>query len=111
MARIVLIILGVIVVATFCTLNRQEISLRYFFGWNTVLFPFFLLILASLIAGMVVGFFLGWGKRWKLRAEARVLGKQLKALREEIETLTLKEKGPEPSSKTPGVSKPPLPGG
>jgi uncharacterized integral membrane protein len=109
LAKIVFIIICVIVVATFCTLNRQEISLRYFFGWNTILFPFFLLILASLIAGMVVGFSLGWGKRWKLRAEAHVLEKQLRALREEIETLTLKEEGPESSSKTSGVSKPPLP--
>ncbi len=108
LAKIVLFILLVILVATFCTLNRQEISLRYFFGWNTALFPLFLLLLASLIIGMVVGFLIGWIGRWNLRNEARHLGKQLKALREEIENLTPKEQGSAPPPRTPEVNKPPL---
>jgi uncharacterized integral membrane protein len=107
LAKIVLIILLIILAATFCTLNRQEISLRYFFGWNTALFPLFLLILASLITGMVVGLLIGWIGRWNLRAEARHLREQLKALEEEIENLTPKEKGPAPSPQTPEVNKPP----
>ena len=108
MAKIVLIILLIILVATFCTLNRQEVSLHYFFGWNTAFFPLFLLILASLITGMVVGFLVGWIGRWNLRTEARHLGKQLKALKEEIENLTPKEEESAPSPQTPEVNKPPL---
>ena len=108
MAKIVLSILFVILVASFCTLNRQEISLRYFFGWNTALFPLFLLLLASLILGMVAGFLIGWIGRWNLRTEARHLRKQLKALEGEIENLTPKEEGSAPPPQTPEVNKPPL---
>jgi putative membrane protein len=107
LAKIVLFILSVILVATFCTLNRQEISLRYFFGWNTALFPLFLLLLASLILGMVAGFLIGWIGRWNLRTEARHLRKQLKALEGEIENLTPKEEGSAPSPQTSEVNKPP----
>ena len=108
LAKIVLFILFVILVATFCTLNRQEIFLRYFFGWNTAFFPLFLLLLASLILGMVVGFLIGWIGRWNLRSETRHLRKQRKALEGEIENLTLKEEGSAPSPQTPEVNKPPF---
>ena len=104
MIRIFFIILFIIAVGTFCTLNRQEISLRYFFGWNTGSFPLYLLILISLVAGIVVGFAVGWGERWKLRAKARNLGDQAKTLKEEVETLVPKEESlAEPSPKTPEV--------
>jgi len=108
LAKIVLFILFVILVATFCTLNRQEISLRYFFGWNTAFFPLFLLLLASLILGMAVAFIIGWIGRWSLRTEARQLRKQRKALEGEIEDLTPKEEGAAPSPQTPEVNKPPF---
>ena len=108
MAKIVLFILLIILVATFCTLNRQEISLHYFFGWNTAFFPLFLLLLASLIVGMVVGLIIGWIGRWSLRSEARQLKKQLKALEGEIENLTPKEERAAPSPQTPEVNKPPF---
>jgi uncharacterized integral membrane protein len=104
MGGIIFVILG----ATFCVLNRQEISLRYFFGWNTEPFPLFLLILGSLAGGMVAGFLVGWGGRRNLRAEVHDLEKQAQALREEIATLTPKEEGPEPPSKETEISSPPL---
>jgi len=106
LVKIALIILFIILVATFCTLNRQEISLHYFFGWNTAFFPLFLLLLASLITGMVAGFLVGWIARWNLRSEARHLGKQLKALKEEIENLTPKEEGSASPPQTPESNKP-----
>jgi uncharacterized integral membrane protein len=102
---IILVILG----ATFCALNRQEISLRYFFGWSTSLFPLFLLILGSIVAGMIVGFLVGWGGRRKLRAQVRDLEKQAEALRVESATLAPKEEGPEPPSPGPERSNAQLP--
>ncbi|MBI5968404.1 MAG: LapA family protein [Deltaproteobacteria bacterium] len=108
MIKIILAIFLVIVGATFCALNRQEITLRYFFGWNTVPFPLFLLILASLVAGGLVGFLVGWRERWKLRGKGRDLGERLKALKNEIESLLPKEESPEPSPKAPEGSKTPI---
>ena len=107
MAKIFLLIFFIILVATFCALNRQDIFLRYFFGWKTGSFPLFLLILASVVAGMVVGFLVGWRERWKLRSKARDLGERLKALKNEIESLLPKEGAPEPSPKTPEGGKTP----
>ena len=109
MAKIVVGIILVILGATFCALNRQEISLRYLFGWSTSPFPIFLLILGSLVGGMIVGVLVSWGGRRKLRAQVRDLEKQAKALREESATLTPKEEGREPPSPGPEVSNPPLP--
>jgi len=102
---IILVILG----AIFCSLNRQEISLRYFFGWNSRPFPLFLLILGSVVGGIIVGSLVGWGGRRKLRAEVRVLGKRAEALRAENVTLKPKEEGLEPPSPRPEDSNPPLP--
>ncbi|HXZ36214.1 MAG TPA: LapA family protein [Thermodesulfobacteriota bacterium] len=98
MIRIILAVLFVILVATFSASNREEISLRYFFGWSTGSFPIFLLILISLVAGMVLGFSVDWGERRKLRNKARRLGVQVKQLRKEIETRTAEETPPEPPS-------------
>jgi uncharacterized integral membrane protein len=108
LAKVVLIILLIILVATFCTLNRQEISLHYFLGWNTVAFPLFLLLVASLFTGMIAGFVVGWIGRRSLQSEKRQLRKQLKALREEIENITRKEEGSTPSPPAPEINKPPL---
>jgi uncharacterized integral membrane protein len=108
LTKIILIIVLIILGATFCTLNREEISLRYFFGWNTSSFPLFLLILASLFAGMVLGFSVGWRERRKLRAQARDLRERVKALREEVETPTPMQKSSGLSPETPKVGKPPL---
>jgi uncharacterized integral membrane protein len=108
MMKIIFIILFIILGATFCTLNRQEISLSYFFGWQTGFFPLYLLILISLIAGMAIGFSTGWGERRKLRATARDLGEQVQALREEMEPLPSKGELSEPSTKSPPAPQPPL---
>jgi len=108
MAKIIFVIIFIVIGATFCTLNRQEIALRYFFGWHTGSFPLFLLILIALIAGMGVGFSTGWGERRKLRAQARELGERVKALKEEIESQPSKEESPEPSTGSPEAPKPPL---
>lgn len=105
MFKIILAVLFIILVATFCTLNREDITLRYFFGWGTAPFPLFLLVLASLVAGMVLGFSVGWGERWKLRVKARELGERAKVLRDEIEALTAQEKPAEPPSTPPEASK------
>lgn len=98
MIRVILAVLFVILVATFSALNREEISLRYFFGWSTGSFPLFLLILISLVAGMVLGFWVDWGERRRLRNKARRLGVQAKQLHKEIETLTAEKTLPEPPS-------------
>jgi uncharacterized integral membrane protein len=106
--KIIFIILFMILGATFCTLNRQQISLSYFCGWQTSFFPLYLLILISLIAGMIIGFSTGWGERRKLRAKTRDLGEQVKALKEDMEPQPSKEEHPEPSTKSPEAPKPPL---
>jgi uncharacterized integral membrane protein len=111
LGKVIVGIIFVILGATFCALNRQEISLRYLFGLSSSPFPLFLLILGSLVGGMIVGVLVGWGRRRKLRAEVRDLEKQAKALREESATLAPKEEGPEPPSPGPEVSNPPLPRG
>lgn len=107
MAKIVFIILFIILGATFCTLNRQEIFLRYFFGWNTGSFPLYLLVLTSIVAGMAVGISVGWGERRKLRAQSRDLGRRVKTLKEEIETLTPKEEIAEPQKESLEGKNPP----
>ena len=105
MVRIILAVLLVILAATFSTLNREEIALRYFFGWSTAPFPLFLLVLASLVIGMVLGFSVDWGERWKLRGKARELRNRVKELRKEIESLTVERTPPEPPPTPPEVPK------
>ncbi len=70
--------------ATFCSLNRQEIVLRYFFGWSTGSFPLFLLIIISLLIGSAIGLSMGWGERRRLRGEAKKLKQRMKELEQEI---------------------------
>jgi len=94
--KIILAVLFIILAATFSTLNREEIALCFYFGWNTSPFPLFLLVLACLVIGMALGFSVDWGESWKLRSKARVLRKRVKNLRKEIETLTAERTPPEP---------------
>jgi uncharacterized integral membrane protein len=96
--KTILAVLFIILVASFSSLNREEISLRYFFGWNTSPFPLFLLVLACLVIGMVLGFSVDWGESWKLRSKARDLRKRSKNLRKEIENLTAAGTPSEPPS-------------
>lgn len=107
--KIIFLVLMIILGATFCTVNRQEIFLHYFFGWSTGPFPLFLLILASLIGGLILGSSVGWGERGKLRAQARQLKQQVIKLQEGIEPLKVKQQEPEPLPPAPDVPKPPLP--
>jgi len=82
--KIFLLILLLIIGATFCSLNRQEIVLRYFLGWSTGPFPLFLLIIISLLIGSTIGFSMGWGERRRLQGEAKKLKKRMKELEHEI---------------------------
>ena len=99
--RIILALLLVILAATFSTLNREEIVLRYFFGWSTPPFPLFLLVLGSLAIGLVLGFSVDWGERWKLRSKARELQDRIHSLRREVESLTAAKTPPEPPPNPP----------
>ena len=108
MIKIVFVIILIILGATFSTLNRQEISLQYFWGWHTGPFPLYIFILASLVVGMLVGFSYGWKKRWELRSRARDLRERAKDLRNDLQTLTPKEERPEESPRSPEVGKPPI---
>ena len=109
MIKIVFLIILIILGATFSTLNRQEISLHYFWGWHTGAFPLYIFILGSLVAGMMIGFSHGWKKRWELRCRARDLGERAKALRNDLQTITPKEGHPEEAKPSPEGGKPPLP--
>lgn len=82
--KIFLVILLIIIGATFCSLNRQEIVLRYFFGWSTGSFPLFLLIIISLLIGSAIGISMGWEERRKLRGEAKKLKQRMKELEKEM---------------------------
>ena len=108
MIRIIFLILLIILGATFATLNRQEISLHYFWAWSTGSFPLYVLILASLGFGMIIGFSYGWKKRWELRSRARDLGERAKALKNDLQNLTPKEEHPQEAKPSPEVGKPPL---
>ena len=108
MIKIVFLILLIILGATFATLNRQDISIRYFWGWDTGPFPLYIFILGSLMVGMIIGFSYGWKKRWELRSRARDLGERAKALRNDLQTITPKEEHPEEAKPSPEIGKPPL---
>ncbi len=105
--KIIFLVILIILAATFSTLNRQEISLHYFWGWSTGSFPLYVLILASLLVGMVAGFSFGWKKRWQLRSRARDLGERARSLKNDLQTLTPKEEHPEEAPPPPESGKPP----
>ncbi len=107
LAKIILLFIVLMLGATFSTLNRQEISLRYFFGWQTGPFPLFLLVLVALALGVILGFMIGWGERWKLRSKTRDLGEQIKTLQEDVETRTPKERLPVPAAEQERIPEPP----
>jgi uncharacterized integral membrane protein len=105
--KVILAVLFVILTATFSAMNREEISLRYFFGWSTGSFPLFLLILISLVAGMILGFSVDWKERRKLRSKARRLGAQVRQLRKEIESRTAEKTLPTPAQPPSTLSEAP----
>lgn len=94
-AKIFLFIILIIIGATFCSLNRQDIILRYFFGWSIGPFPLFLLIIIFFLAGSAITLTLGWGERRRLKAEAKKLKQRIVDLQKEVEAQSLAEEGHE----------------
>jgi uncharacterized integral membrane protein len=108
MIKIAFLILFIVLGTTFATLNDQEVSLHYFWGWKSGSFPLYIFILGSLLAGIILGFSYGWKKRWELRAEARRLKERAGALKDDLQTPALKEERPEEALPPPEVAKPPV---
>ena len=105
MVKIILAALFILLVTTFSSLNREDVTLRYFFEWSTGPFPMFLLLLISLVVGLILGFSIGWGERWKLRGKARELGERVKVLRDDVDSLNAREKSHEFPPTPPEASK------
>ena len=107
MLKFILLVLFIILGATFSVVNRQDIFLHYFFGFEAGPFPLFLLIFLFLGSGMVLGFSIGWGERRKLRAQARQFETQVAKLQDELIPFMAPKKPESPP--TQDASNPPHP--
>lgn len=64
----------------FALYNEQPISLRYYFGWESISLPLFLWAFLALILGLIGGGIYALGAKISLRARLRQMKKTIEQL-------------------------------
>ena len=100
--RYAILALIAIVLVSMSLANREPLTLALypdpvaeFMGWNIVVtLPVFVVILASIGVGLLVGFFWEWMREYRHRREASTSSREVRKLEREVKRLkTEKNKG------------------
>ena len=114
--KLVAFVFVFILAVSFAAQNTQSVTLRYYFSWETPLFPMYLLMFIPFFIGTVVGSLVGLGARLCLKNTVKQLTKSNRELEEklkqlqdaqvptEYETEVTAEKSPDEEVPPPGGS-------
>ncbi|MCJ7664098.1 MAG: LapA family protein [Desulfobacterales bacterium] len=94
-AKAIIIVLLFFFALTFCIQNADEVTLRYYGFIENVTAPIFIVVLASVFLGLVIGIVGGGLTTLRLRIQLRRQTKEAEALRQELDA-TKDEEGAEP---------------
>jgi uncharacterized integral membrane protein len=93
--KAIIIVLLFFVALTFCLQNTYEVTLRYYTFVENFTAPIFLVVLASVFLGLVIGIIGGGLTLIRLRLQLRRQTKENEALRKELDAAK-GEEGAEP---------------
>jgi uncharacterized integral membrane protein len=85
--KLVAFVFVFILAVSFAAQNTQSVTLRYYFSWETPLFPMYLLMFIPFFIGTVVGSLVGLGARLCLKNTVKELTKSNKKLGENLKQL------------------------
>jgi uncharacterized integral membrane protein len=94
-AKAIVIVLLFFFALTFCLQNADEVTLRYYGLIENVTAPIFIVVLASVFLGIVIGLIGGGLTSIRLRIQLRRQTKEAEALRQELDAFK-GEEGAEP---------------
>jgi uncharacterized integral membrane protein len=94
-AKAIFIVLLFFFALTFCLQNATEVTLRYYGLIENLTAPIFIVVLASVFLGIVIGLIGGGLTTIRLRIQLRRQTKEAEALRQELDALK-GEEGAEP---------------
>jgi uncharacterized integral membrane protein len=86
-AKAIVIVLLFFFALTFCLQNTDEVTLRYYGFIENVTAPIFIVVLASVFLGIIIGLIGGGLTTIRLRIQLRRQTKEAEALRQELESL------------------------
>jgi uncharacterized integral membrane protein len=93
--KAIIIVLLFFVALTFCLQNADEVTLRYYGLIENVTAPIFIVVLASVFLGLVIGIIGSGLTLIRLRLQLRRQTKEAEALRQELDAFK-GEEGSEP---------------
>jgi uncharacterized integral membrane protein len=94
-AKAIFIVLLFFFALTFCLQNADEVTLRYYGLIENVTAPIFIVVLASVFLGIIIGLIGGGLTNIRLRIQLRRQTKEAEALRQELDAFK-GEEGSEP---------------
>lgn len=83
-AKLLIFVFVFILAVSFASENTQPVTLRYYFNLETPSFPMYLLMFIPLFIGIVVGSFVGFATRLRLKNTVTRLTKSNRQLEENL---------------------------
>lgn len=88
--KAIVLIIVLVFVATFSIKNSGSVNISYYFGILDLSAPLYLIVLACLVIGAVIGFLFCLAGRFTLKKRLRKLEKEYKEMHTELELLRSK---------------------
>lgn len=88
--KAIVLIIVLVFFATFSIKNSGSVDISYYFGLFNINAPLYLIVLACLIIGGIIGWLFGLAGRFALKRRLKMVEKEHKEIRAELELLRSK---------------------
>jgi uncharacterized integral membrane protein len=90
--KAIILLIVLVVLVTFGIQNNETVKLYYYFGMNSMPFPVYGVVYASILLGIFIGMLIGISTRFNQRQKIKALEKENRDLKSKV----AEEKPPEP---------------
>jgi uncharacterized integral membrane protein len=82
--KAVLLLIALVILVTFGIQNNETVKLYYYFGMNSMPFPVYGIVYASILLGVFIGMLIGISTRFSQRHKIKALEKENRDLKSKV---------------------------
>jgi uncharacterized integral membrane protein len=82
--KAVLLLIALVILVTFGIQNNETVKLYYYFGMNSMPFPVYGIVYASILLGIFIGMLIGISMRFNQRQKIKALEKENRDLKSKV---------------------------